>query len=178
MKKTVMIAVLLAASSWWTGCQSASQPGSAEGNRAAGLESQVLPDFAVRTFDGQSVQLAQYRGKILILDLFATWCPPCRMEIPFFVELQEEHRDVVAVVGLSYDQAPAEQVRAFAKELNVNYDLYWGSEEIARFVGLRGIPHTLVLDQEGRIYKSYVGYRPKTVFEADIAALKAQDAQP
>lgn len=178
MKQIIVITILLAAGVWAAGCQSASQSNTANQQPAGGLESQVLPDFAVRTFDGQSVQLAQYRGKIVILDLFATWCPPCRMEIPFFVALQEEHRDAVAVVGLSYDQVPAEQVRAFAKELNVNYDLYWGSEEIARFVGLRGIPHTLVLDQEGRIYKSYVGYRPKTVFEADIAALKARAAQP
>lgn len=178
MTRKILIAALLAAGGWLAGCQSASQPGGADGKQAAALESQQLPDFSVRTFAGESAQLAQYRGKIVILDLFASWCPPCRMEIPHFVELQQEHRNVLAVVGLSFDQAPAEQIQAFAKDLGINYDLYWGSEEIARYVGLRGIPHTLVLDQEGRIYKSYVGYRDKAVFEADIAALRARPPQP
>ncbi|MEW6517150.1 MAG: redoxin domain-containing protein [candidate division FCPU426 bacterium] len=180
MKRNILLAVLLAGAWWLAGCQGAEQPGPAgnvDSKPAAAQETQRFPDFTVRTLDGQNAELKQYRGKIVILDLFATWCPPCRMEIPHFVELQQEHRDVMAVVGLSFDQAPAEQVKAFAQELKINYDLYWGSEEIARYVGLRGIPHTLVLDQEGRIYKSYVGYRDKSVFEADIAALKAKPGQ-
>lgn len=179
MRRIVFIAALLAGG-WLTGCQSANQPQPAGGaeNHPAARESQLFPDFTVRTLDGQSAQLAQYRGKIVILDLFATWCPPCRMEIPHFVELQAEHRDALAVVGLSFDQGPVEQVREFAKELNINYDLYLGSEEIARYVGLRAIPHTLVLDQEGRVYKNYIGYQNKSIFEADIAALKARPSQP
>lgn len=131
----------------------------------------VFPEFSVKTLDGQSVSLNQYRGKIVILDLFATWCPPCRMEIPSFVALQEEYADRVAVVGLSYDQAPVQKVKAFVEEMKINYDIYWGSEEIAKYVGLRGIPHTLVLDAEGKIIRSYVGYREKSVFEQDILAL-------
>lgn len=178
MRRVVFIVALLAGGGWLAGCQSANQPGGAEASRAVPSEAQVFPDFTVRTLDGQSVQLARYRGKIVILDMFATWCPPCRQEIPAFAELQQEHGDVLAVVGLSFDQGPVEQVREFAKELNVNYDLYLGSEEIARYIGLRAIPHTLVLDQEGRIYKNYIGYRPKDVFAADIAALKTRPSQP
>jgi len=133
----------------------------------------LFPDFTVKGFDGTEKALKDYRGKIVILDLFATWCPPCRMEIPHFVELQEKYKDILAVVGLSYDQVSADKVKAFAKKMKINYDLYWGSEEIAEHVGLRGIPHTLVIDPQGHVVRSYVGYRDKSVFEKDILSLQA-----
>lgn len=131
----------------------------------------VFPEFTVQDFSGQENNLNKYRGKIVILDLFATWCPPCRMEIPHFVELQNEYKDNVAVVGLSYDQGNNDKVISFAKEMNINYDLYMGSQEIAKYVGLRGIPHTLVIDQKGTVVNSFVGYRDKSVFEDEIKKL-------
>ncbi|MCK5218973.1 TlpA family protein disulfide reductase [bacterium] len=133
--------------------------------------SQGLLDFKVKSLEGETVHLKQYLGKIVILDLFATWCPPCKQEIPFFVEFQQTYQDSLVVVGLSYDQIKADKVKAFVKKMKINYPVYWGSQEIAKQVGLRGIPHTLVLDQEGRIASTYVGYRPKEVFEADIKKL-------
>ncbi len=163
------------------GCQA--QPGSAKhepGSQAA----QVLPDknspvqvsqgildFQVKSLEGDMVHLKKYLGKIVMLDLFATWCPPCKQEIPFFIELQKEYQDSLVVVGLSYDQTTKDKVQAFIKKLEINYPVYWGSQEIAKQVGLRGIPHTLVIDQAGRIVSAHVGYRPKEVFEADIKKL-------
>ncbi|NTV51904.1 MAG: TlpA family protein disulfide reductase [Candidatus Firestonebacteria bacterium] len=138
---------------------------------AVAADAQVFPDFKVKGFDNQEISLSQYRGKIVILDLFATWCPPCRMEIPHFVALQQAYAGKLAVVGLSYDQGAAKDVLAFAKNMKINYDIYWGSEEIARFVGMRGIPHTLVLDAQGHVVKTYVGYQDKAVFEKDIQDL-------
>ncbi|MBN1596373.1 TlpA family protein disulfide reductase [candidate division FCPU426 bacterium] len=165
------------------GCQgtasNAKTGGQASQAETAALAADVFPDFTVKTLDGEEKNLKDYRGKILILDLFATWCPPCRMEIPHFVELQKEHADTVAVVGLSYDQTSADKVKAFAKEMKINYDVFWGSEQIANHVGLRGIPHTLVIDQQGRVARSYVGYRAKNIFENDIQALqKSGSAAP
>jgi thiol-disulfide isomerase/thioredoxin len=148
------------------------------GTTAASQETQVFPDFKVKDFNGKELSLARYRGKILILDLFATWCPPCRMEIPHFVELQAAHKDKLNIVGLSFDQGSAEEVKRFAEEMKINYDVFWGSEEIAQFVGLRGIPHTLVLDPQGHVVRSYVGYRDKSVFEKDIADLSAAPPKP
>ena len=137
-----------------------------------GIVSSVLPAFQVKTLDtNESVSLDKYRGKIVILNLFASWCPPCRMEIPDFIEMQKKHADRLNVVGLSYDQGSAADLKRFLKEMGVNYDVYWGSEEIAKYVGLRGIPHTLVLDSEGRVVRSYIGYTSAGTFEQDIAAL-------
>jgi len=137
-------------------------------------KAETFPEFTVKTLDNQDVNLNRYRGKIVILDLFATWCPPCQMEIPHFVELQETYADKLDVVGLSYDQGNLNEVRNFIKKMKINYDVFWGSEEIAQHVGLRGIPHTLVLDPLGRGYRSYVGYRDKAVFEKDVQALIAK----
>lgn len=135
---------------------------------------QVFPDFKVKTLDGrQQMDLSSYRGKIVILDLFTTWCPPCRLEIPHLVDLQKKHGGLVAVVGLSYDQGSAENVLKFMQAMKITYPVYWGSEEIARYVGLRGIPQLLVLDAQGKIYRSYVGYQPQETFEADIRALSS-----
>ncbi len=163
-----------------TACQPSQQPSQQADHKgapkadipslAAG-QGQVLPDFTVKDLDGQEHKLSQYRGKVMILDLFATWCPPCKMEIPHFVELQTAYAKDLAVVGLSFDQTGPEKVRAFAKEMNINYDIYWGNEDVARYVSLRGIPHTLVIDREGHVVKSFVGYRDKAVFEEAIKAL-------
>ncbi len=172
--------VFLIAVGLLAGCQSeaASKGGKPGADAPTSAKAAMFPEFKVKTLEaGTEVSLSQYRGKVVILDLFATWCPPCRMEIPHFVELQEKYKGSVSVVGLSYDQAPVKEVLAFAREMKINYDLFWGSEEIAKHVGLRGIPHTLVLDKEGRVIKSYVGYRDKNVFEKDIQALLG-DAKP
>ncbi len=164
------------------GCQGAAENAKAGGKIGASAKDSVVmttdktvfPDFSVKNFAGNDIALKDYRGKIVILDLFATWCPPCRKEIPHFIELQNEYKDDLAVIGLSYDQAPLKKVQAFADEMKINYDLFWGSQEIAAYVGLRGIPHTLVIDQTGKIIQSYVGYRDKSVFENDIKSLLAE----
>jgi len=96
------------------------------------------------------------------------------MEIPHFVDLQNQYRDRLAVVGLSYDQGSADDLKRFLKEMNVNYDIYMGTEEIANHVGLRGIPHTLVLDSGGRVRRTYIGYKPKEAFEKDIVELSRE----
>ena len=171
MLKKIILGLLLLV---LVGCQpdggkpTASVPAVATGNAAA---QKIFPDFKIKGFDDREVSLASYRGKVVILDLFATWCPPCRQEIPHFVELQQAYRGKVAVVGLSFDQGAAKDVLQFAKDMKINYDIYWGSEEIAQFVGLRGIPHTLVLDAQGHVVKTYIGYQDKNVFEKDIQDL-------
>jgi thiol-disulfide isomerase/thioredoxin len=158
------------------GCQTdkdqpASVPAAVPGSAAAAPGQQVFPDFKVKSFDNRDISLSQYRGKVLILDLFATWCPPCRQEIPHFIELQQAYPGKLAVVGLSFDQGVDKTVLEFVKDMKINYDVYKGSEEIAQFVGLRGIPHTLVMDAQGHVVKSYIGYQDKEVFEKDIQDL-------
>jgi len=157
-----------------TGAEKAAAPAGGKG-----IVGSVLPAFQVKTLDtNESVSLDQYRGKIVILNLFASWCPPCRMEIPDFIELQKKHADRLSVVGLSYDRGAAADLKRFLNEMGVNYNVYWGSEEIAQYVGLRGIPHTLVLDPEGRVVRSYIGYTSSGKFEQDILALNRDVPAP
>jgi thiol-disulfide isomerase/thioredoxin len=174
--RSVLIAViilLLAA-----GCRSTDEGGSNAAPAGTGRAAinAVLPAFQVKTLDDQTASLDKYRGKIVILDLFASWCPPCRMEIPQFVHLQTKYADRLAVVGLAYDQGSVDPLKRFLEQMKINYDVYWGTEEIANYVGLRGIPHTLVLDREGRITYTYIGFTPEKTFEENIQALSAPAA--
>ncbi len=139
----------------------------------------VFPDFVVQTLDGKDVSLYDLykdKGKVVVLDLFATWCPPCKMEIPWFVELQEQYKDKLVFVGISFDQNGPSVVVPFAKTMKINYDLLMGTSELARAVNLSGIPRTFVLTSDFRIVKDVIGVHMKNEFEEFI--LKAQANAP
>jgi len=129
------------------------------------------PAWRLPDLNGGTVSSAQFAGKVIILDFWATWCGPCKMEIPHFIELQNTYGDKLAVIGVDMGE-PKEKVLAFATANNINYQMVLGSQQIANdYAPIKGLPTTFVLSQDGKIYKRYVGYRPKQVFERDIAAL-------
>ncbi len=137
----------------------------------------VFPDFMVTTLAGKDVSLySNYKdkGKIIILDLFATWCPPCRMEIPSFIDLQERYKDKLVIVGLSFDQKGPEIVSKFAGELKMNYDLCMGTSEIAEAVQLSGIPRTFILYPDFSIKKDVIGVHTKKEFEDTINLMMSE----
>ena len=126
-----------------------------------------------------SQSLEAFRGKVVILDIWATWCGPCRMEIPDFVKLQEKYRDQgLEIVGVSIDPfdargggAPA--VAPFMQQYKINYHV-WMVNSPSALTGYpmgQGIPTTYVLDRNGRISKTYIGARAMSVFESDIREL-------
>lgn len=133
----------------------------------------VAPDFKILDLAGKPVTLADYKGKVVILDFWATWCGPCRIEIPHFIELQKLYGEKgLEVVGVSLDQGGKKDVEPFARAKSINYDMLLGNNEITMaYGGVKGIPTTFVLTQDGKIYKKYVGVRPREVFEADVKAL-------
>lgn len=147
---------------------SAPTPG---GNKDSAAGAVIFPDFKVKTLEGQEKALQDYRGQIVILDLFATWCPPCRMTIPVLIDLQKKYPAQLKVIGLSYDQIPPDGLREFVKKMKINYPVFWGSDEIAEYVGLRGIPHMVILDAQGRVARSLVGYHSGKELEAEIQSL-------
>jgi thiol-disulfide isomerase/thioredoxin len=123
--------------------------------------------------------LEPFRGKVVILDIWATWCGPCRVEIPDFIKLQNRYRDQgLEIVGVSVDPidprgggAPA--VAPFMKQYGINYSI-WMVDNPSALAGYpmgQGIPTTYVLDRNGRIFRTYVGARPMSVFENDIKEL-------
>jgi thiol-disulfide isomerase/thioredoxin len=147
----------------------------AERRSAAAAESSrpSAPAWSLPDVNGKTVRSSDFKGKVVLLDFWATWCPPCRDEIPGFIELQEQYGDQgLVVVGVSLDEGGAAVVKRFMQRFKMNYPVVMGDEKVANdFGGIRGIPTTFVLDREGRIVSRHVGFAEKEVFEREIKGL-------
>lgn len=133
----------------------------------------LAPDFVLPSLDGKEVRLSSYRGKVVILDFWATWCPPCRVELPHFIELYEEFQDDgLEIIGISLDRTSSREVASFVKDWKIPYIIVMGTPDVvSSYGGIRGIPTTFVIDRSGKVYRKYVGYRKKEVFERDVREL-------
>ena len=145
------------------GAASASEP--VVGQWQSGRD-QPAPDFALATLSGETFRLSEQRGKVVVLNFWATWCPPCREEIPDFVALQHEFRDRgVVFVGVSEDEEGEAVVRPFAEEYGINYPIVFDDGTLTtRFEGVTGYPTTYLIDQEGRI----LAYMPGGLTQAEL----------
>lgn len=132
----------------------------------------LAPDFILPQLDGQPLSLSSYRGKVVLLDFWATWCLPCREEIPHFVELQDKYREGgLVIIGVSMDDGP-EPVRPFAQQFRMNYPIVMGNAKIGEeYGGVLGLPIAFLLDRDGRIVKKHIGATSVDVFEHEITAL-------
>lgn len=140
-------------------------------------------DFTVTTLDGQKLALADLRGKVVIVDYWGTWCPPCRAEIPHFVELKKELGDRLAIVGMTWEHGKGgdevlAKVREFAQQMGINYPLTLITDraDLQKVPDLRGFPTTLFLDKQGRVRAKEVGYRDMEVLRGLVQALDAEPA--
>lgn len=131
-------------------------------------------DFTVKDLDGRDVSLTEFKGKVILLNFWATWCGPCKAEIPGFVELQDQYgKDGLVVVGYSVDDEP-DKARAFANEFKMNYPILLGlgREDIQEAYGpIWGIPASFIISRDGMVCKKHLGIAPKAVFEKEIKAL-------
>ena len=130
------------------------------------------PAFRLTPVAGGAGDLKAYAGKVRIIDFWATWCPPCRKEIPGFVALQAKYKKQgLAVIGVSVDDGP-EPVKAFMQANGVNYPVLMADGAVQQaYGGIRGIPTTFIVGRKGYIYKKYVGGYDASVFEADVLSL-------
>ncbi len=128
------------------------------------------PDFSLQDADGRTVQLSDYRGKVVLLNFWATWCGPCKMEIPWFIEFERKHKDQgFAVVGVSMDEDGWQAVKPFVSKLGINYRILLGSDSIAQlYGGVDSLPTTFIIDREGRIATVHIGLVSKSSYERDI----------
>lgn len=128
-------------------------------------------DITLSDTDGKAVQLSSFKGKVIILDFFATWCPPCRQEIPDFIELQKQYGDKgLMMIGVSL--TPAEDVKPFAEKLGINYTVLVGDDKSEAAYGpIRSIPTTFIIDKEFNVARKYIGFTDKEVFEKDVKEL-------
>ncbi len=124
-------------------------------------EGQLPPEFSLPDLDGVDTSLADFEGKVVVLDLWATWCPPCRKEIPFLVQLYEEFKDQgLVVVGVGLDRGGAPTLAPFAEENGITYPILVGDGDVQATYGVTGIPTTFVIGRDGRIAAKHVGYDP------------------
>ena len=130
-------------------------------------------DFTLPDLDGKAVKLSAFRGKVVLLNFWATWCGPCKAEIPGFVELQTQYKNDLVIVGLSVDD-PADKAKAFAQQYKVNYPMVLGlgHDEIQDAYGpIYGIPASFLISRDGKVCKRHLGIAPKSQFEREIKAL-------
>jgi len=129
-------------------------------------------DFELESTKGNKIKLSDYRGKIVIVDFWATWCPPCREEIPSFVQLQNEYKSDLQILGVSLDQETKKDIPFFMQKYKMNYPVLFANYEIVNnYGGIEAIPTTFVIDQNGNIINSFIGYHDKSVFVAEIERL-------
>ena len=131
-----------------------------------------VPDLTMETLEGETISMAAQRGKVVLVNFWATWCGPCREEIPFLVRLAERYPDHLTVIGVSEDQGSPDTVAAFAGQYGVNYPIVMSTPEIKRaFPGVFALPTSFVVDPEGRMVESHVGLISPVILEQETRYL-------
>lgn len=145
----------------------------AGGDAACLADAKPAADFTLPTLEGQSLKLSSLKGKVVLLNFWATWCGPCKAEIPSFVELQQQYKSDLVVVGLSVDD-PVDKAKAFATDYKINYPIVLGQghDDIQDAYGpIYGIPASFLISRDGKVCKRHLGIAPKAQFEREIKGL-------
>jgi cytochrome c biogenesis protein CcmG/thiol:disulfide interchange protein DsbE len=132
----------------------------------------IAPDFSLTSLSGQPVRLSDFHGKVILLDYWATWCAPCRIETPKLIELQKRYgAQGLQVIGISMDDE-VEPVKSFAQELRINYPVALGDVKVAEaYGGVLGLPVVFLIDRQGRIYRKLAGDAEMQSVEAEVRIL-------
>jgi thiol-disulfide isomerase/thioredoxin len=165
----------------WTAAQYARHVAApSEGGRASGGMPTIrffrdpadVPAFTAADLDGREISSASWHGKVVIVNFWATWCPPCRAEIPDLVALQDKYRDQLQIIGVSEDEVPASQVKRFVAEHKINYPVVMTTKELARlFPGVQALPTSFILDHQSRVVQKHVGMLTAEMTELETRAL-------
>lgn len=128
------------------------------------------PDFTLASMKGDKVQLSSFKGKAVVLDFWATWCEPCKLEMPWMVDLQKKYGPQgLQIIGVAMDDADDQTINEFARKMGVNYPVLRGTEAVADlYGGLDGLPATFFLDRSGKIVDEGVGLMSQSVIEDSI----------
>ena len=129
------------------------------------------PELKITTLDGKPLTLASLHGKVIFLNFWATWCGPCRAEIPDLIALQDRYKDRLQIIGLNVDDEEAD-IKQYADEMHINYPVAMTSNDIRiQYGGIPALPTSFVLDTEGRVVQKHVGLWNPAVYETEIRSL-------
>ena len=131
------------------------------------------PNFVLKTADGETVELKQLAGKVVVINFWATWCGPCRAEIPVMLEVYDKYKEKgLEIVGISLDRDGWRVVTPFVERMEITYPVVLGDRSVVQqYGGIYGIPTTFVVDREGSIVERHTGYFFKEDFERILAKL-------
>jgi peroxiredoxin len=151
------------------GCSSKVKAASVKPDR----ERHAAPDFALKDADGKTVRLSDYKGKVVLLDFWATWCGPCKMEIPWFMDFERKFKDRgFSVLGVSMDDDGWDAVKPFVNDVGINYRVVVGNDSSAeQYGGIEALPTTFLIDRDGKIAAVHVGLASKSDIENGIEEL-------
>jgi peroxiredoxin len=155
------------------GCSSAPVEEPLEINIKPLVERQKAPSFALKDANGATVTPAEYKGKVVLLNFWATWCVPCKAEIPWFQEFDKKYKDQgFAVLGVSLDEEGWAVVKPYVAERKVTYRMVIGSEEVSTmYGGIDSLPTTFIIDKEGKIAAIHAGLVSKATYQKEIEGL-------
>jgi peroxiredoxin len=138
--------------------------------KVSDAQGSMAPEFELASLSGQNVKLSRYRGKAVLLNFWATWCAPCKIEMPWFEDLYKQYKPQgLEIVGVSMDDGGKEEVERFVKEMKVNYTILQGSEKVAdNYGGVQFLPETFIIDRNGKIVKTLFGIHSESDFEDGI----------
>jgi thiol-disulfide isomerase/thioredoxin len=148
------------------------------GLRSGAKLSKSAPDFTLVALDGTNMRLSDLRGKAVLLNFWATWCGPCKIEMPWFVELQNEYGSQgLQIIGVAMDDSGKDEIAKFAKQMGVNYPVLLGKEDVGdQYGGVPALPETFFISRDGKIVDKIIGLRGKAEIEDSIK--KALNAPP
>ena len=135
----------------------------------------AAPAFQLNDLNGKPVSLAEAKGKIVLLNFWATWCGPCRAEIPDLVDLQKRYADKFEIIALATDEDDPDEVRRFVLQSGINYRVAMSSDEVRRdYGGIAALPTSFVIDPQGRIVQKHVGLNDPSIYELELRAMLGQ----
>jgi cytochrome c biogenesis protein CcmG/thiol:disulfide interchange protein DsbE len=143
---------------------------------AGKLAGQTAPDFTLSSLDGRTVKLSDFRGQAVLLNFWATWCEPCKIEMPWFVELQKKYGPRgLEVLGVAMDDASPKEISEFAKKMGVNYPILLGKEDVGTaYGGVQYLPTTFYIGRDQKIIDRVFGLVSRSEIEANIQRALAQ----
>lgn len=141
-------------------------------------KSTPAPDFTLEKLDGGNLKLSDLRGKAVLLNFWATWCGPCKIETPWLVEMQQQYGSQgLQIVGVAMDNSGKDDIAKFAKDMGMNYPVLLGKEAVGdEYGGVPGLPESFFIGRDGKIVSHIIGLRGKAEIEDSIK--KALDTQP